>query len=347
MLDALGYEQSYQYRDDCFLGESRSHFHRHHPMADLAAKPGTIEHLQAQIEELGTRLTKAHAKADKAEKNSKTALAASKDADVSAAKAAQSLGMAKAAAESLRQSVVDQQSMISRLREQAPDLREKARLALSVAKEAKDSTRELDHRLTALDESHEELEDLMVGGHCTSEAESVAGRLEDTQKRLKATRRRVKAIEGMSYIKEESPEAATETIAAAAPRTPAIGDVAKTVGSAMLEGAMLGLTTQFIAEATDLMVAKALKAGLITPALAESSMFREGLKLGVPMMMLAASQYPQVPKAEFLGKVGGVAVKGQSAQHMGTMVAFGMTFVGEMLALPSAKNLEAQLSAAE
>ena len=111
--------------------------------------------------------------------------------------------------------------------------------------------------------------------------------------------------------------------------------------------ALLGATGQFIAEVTEAVVAKALKAGMITPALAESTMFKEGLKFLLPMIMMAAAQYPSCPKREFFGKVGELAVRGQSAQQAAMVTAIVMGFVSEMTALPSASGLADSLSAAE
>ena len=225
-----------------------------------------------------------------------------------------------------------------------------AEASASLITRATNSMASLDQGIVQHDQAISELRNAFVG-HTTKikELEEAASsmniqdlteRLDQLQEMLTSSRRQIEEEAEMSYVKEEAKSVQSTS-------TPAVGDIAKVVGSALLEGATLGLASQFIAEATEIMIKKALASGMISDALAESTIFREGLKMAIPMMLLAAAQYPMMPKRDFVGKVAAIAVKGQTAQHSAMVMAFGMSMVGDMLALPSAKNLEAQLSAAQ
>lgn len=257
---------------------------------------------------------------------------------------------ARLTSESLRQSVVDQQSMVNQakrgVKQVEDDVRALKRQRDSDTRSLSGQTMKIDELSRASSVADEKLRVIDTRSIETADA------LESTANRLNHTRETVKKL-AMGYV-DETPAAkpttkATASTAAAAttPAIPGIADVAKTVGGAMLEGVTLGLTTQFVGEATGLLIKKSLAAGLITPALAESDMFREALKLVVPMILLAASQYPMMPKKEFVGKAASIALRGQTAAHSATVMAFGMSLVGDMLALPSASKLEDQLSAAQ
>ena len=244
---------------------------------------------------------------------------------------------ARMTAESLRQSVVDQQSILDR-----------AKFDLSRLKEARSTdTKAITQQAATIQRLVDETR-IFDGTFrkLSGQIADAATALEATDKRLRQTRRTVKKLD-MSYVEEESAKTTTAADPAPAAGGPSLADAGKKMLGVMAQGSVLGLTTQFVAEGTDLLIKRGLAAGMISKSLAESDIFKEAVQMLVPMMLFMASQYPAMPKREFLGKASEVALSGQTAKHSAAIMGFGMAMLGDMLALPSAQRLEGHLNAAE
>lgn len=148
--------------------------------------------------------------------------------------------------------------------------------------------------------------------------------------------------EGDVYeVSEETP--AVE----ATPDNPALIDALKTAAGAAGQGVALGASAAFISQGTQLVLNKAVSMGMLSEEQAASTAMRNTIELALPFLLAVAAQYNWCPQREFMDKASKLALTGQSAEKSAWAMSHVMGFAVELLALPGAQGLKAQLEVAQ
>ncbi len=240
---------------------------------------------------------------------------------------------ARVTAESLRQSVIDQQVMVNRASQAVGSLIEAKTLSrTAIGKLNAEAT------LTskALEALSTRVRDVDAGS---------AERLDTAEKRLRHLKKTIKRLE-MSYV-EEAIKVETATAAPGTAPNPTIVEALKALGGVAGTAATIGLTAEFVREGSNLVLSRAHAMGMISKEQAESDMIKAFVATALPAILFVCAQYDWCPKREVVAKIASIAVSGQVAEKSAELTRFGMLLGKDLLALPSAVGIEEQLSAAQ
>lgn len=172
------------------------------------------------------------------------------------------------------------------------------------------------------------------------------------RKLVKMAEGRVKEIENKEVMgyEERSPIVESAVAVAAAPAekgNPTLIDAFKTAAKPAVRGSAVGSAAAFINQGTILVLNKAVAAGLLSEAQANSEFMRSTVQLVLPFFLNVAGQYNWCPNRAFVDKASALALEGQSAEKSQELVGFFMGVAVDLLSLPAAQDLKSKLESAE